>query len=445
MTARFSCSTRLLLLGLLCLTSCFTSRGVFAEHELPLLLNPAPGVTARIERQGEEYVLIQPDGEALPVLSLADAMEGSGYFFEQEDYDYDGYTDLSVGLYVGMVNISHEIYLYDPDTASYALFQVPEEVARQQNCGGFWHLERLPERRALQSGCRGAARWHHDILQIEPDRSVWISEQSLTPDFRLQWPYFGKPMRAATYDRDGNLLAETALSYADGVNEYIDWEVPVERLTLYSAPDPDAATKGYLIEGDVALMLAFEGDEWMKIAYEGRQGKIERWVSLKEAYDLARRYDPDRPRPAPLALWTLDYSEVQDDPDFYRNLFTLFVDNQGSEPFSLSQGEIHLLFTGSDGRRVAHRLYDLFDFVLQPGQSRILDDNPIEQHGDRYVLFHSTGSEPEYIDFFPADLEPGHYEVRPVLTNPYLPGPVYGVTTIQLDYPPKLAPELIKP
>lgn len=435
---------RLVLLGLICAASCFISRGALAEHDVPLWLNPAPGVSARIEKQDDDYVLIQPRGQTLLLLSPGDVMLGESHFFKEADYDFDGYTDLSVGVRVGMVNITHELYLYDPHTMSYVLFQVPDNVAHQQNCSGFWHIERLPERRALQSGCRSAAHWHYDILQIEPDRSVWLSEQSLMPDYNLHWPYFGKPLRSATYDRDGNLLRETALGH-EYLNKHADWEVPVGRLTLYSAPDSNAATKAYLIEGDEAAMLAFEGDEWMQIAYEGRQGRIERWVSLKDAYDLARRYDPAVPPPAPLALWAFDYSEVQDDPDFYRNLFTLFVDNQGDEPIPLHQSEIHLVFSGPDGIRVAHRLYDLFDFVLQPEQSRILDDNPIEQHGDRYVLFHQSGSEPEYVEFFPPGLAPGRYEIRPVLTNPYLPGPVYGVTTIHIDYPPRLARELIKP
>lgn len=445
MTDSIPFPVRLLLLGLVLLTSCLTIRAVFAEHELPLLLSPAPGVSARVERQGDNYVLVQPDGQTVLLLSTDEVMEGKDSFFAEEDYDFDGYQDLAVGVPIGMANISHELYLYDPDTTSYKLFQIPDDVARELNCGGLWHIERLPEQRALQSGCRSGAHWHYDILQIEPDRSVWISEQSLMPDFNLRWPYFGKPMRSATYDRDGTLLAETVLSHAGRLDTYPDWEVPVARLPLYSAPHPDAATKAYLIEGDVALMLAFAGDKWMKIAYDGRQGRIERWVSLDDAYNLARRYDPDSPLPAPLALWALNYSEVQDDADFYRNLFTLFVDNQGDEPIPLHQGEIHLVFTGSDGHRVAHRLYDLFDFVLQPGESRILDDNPVEQHGERYVLFHSVGSEPEYVDFFPAGLEPDRYEVRPVLTTPYLPGPVYAVNTIRLDYPPRLVPEMIKP
>lgn len=262
----------------------------------------------------------------------------------------------------------------------------------------------------------------------------------------MHWPYFDKPMRAATYDRDGNLLSEKVLSYEEGVEVYPTWEVPVRRLPLYSAPDTSAVTRGYLIAGDETAMLAFKGDEWMKIAYEGKRGRIERWVSLKDAYDLAARYDPDLEPPAPLALWALDYSEAQDDPNFYRNLFTLFIDNIGSEDIDIHAGEIHLIFTASDNTSSSQRLYSLWTdtLTLVPGQSRILDDNPIEQHGDRYVIFHAP-AEGEYVPFFPPDLQPGTYQVRPVLTSPHLPEPVYAVSTFQINYPPKLPPELIKP
>ena len=135
-----------------------------------------------------------------------------------------------------------------------------------------------------------------------------------------------------------------------------------------------------------------------------------------------------------MALWALDYSESKEDPDFYRNLFTLFVDNTGTDPIPLHESEIHLIFSNTDGTRVAHKLYGLFNFVLKPGESRILDDNPVEQHGERYVLFHPSGEEPEYVAFFPPDLEPGflrghtsfneHQSARPDLRAAFLPYPV---------------------
>ena len=164
-----------------------------------------------------------------------------------------------------------------------------------------------------------------------------------------------------------------------------------------------------------------------------------------DVYDLAKRYDPAAPSPAPLALWALDYSESKDDPDFYRNMFTLFVDNIGEAPIPLFGSEIHLVFIHTDGERTARKLYEVFDFTLKPNESHILDDNPVEQHGDRYVLFHPEGAEPAYVEFYPAPLKAGLYEVVPVLANPALPGPIHARHTFRIVYPPKLAPELIKP
>lgn len=83
---------RFLLFDLMCLTS----YGVFSQDELPLLLNPAPGVSARIDKQGEDYVLIQPRGQRITLVSqdkLTDLGQGDP-IFNEEDYDYDGYADI---------------------------------------------------------------------------------------------------------------------------------------------------------------------------------------------------------------------------------------------------------------------------------------------------------------------------------------------------------------
>ncbi|CAM3736998.1 hypothetical protein BOTU111922_03000 [Bordetella tumulicola] len=430
---------------------CLTSYGVFSQDELPLLLNPAPGVSARIDKQGEDYVLIQPRGQRITLVSqdkLIDLGQGDP-IFNEEDYDYDGYADIAIGLRAGMVNTGEAIYLYDARSTSYVPFDVPEDVGERQNCRGFWSIERLTERKAIRSTCRDEARWHYDILQIEPDRSIWISEQSRTPEDVVYWPYFGKPTRYVTYDRHGKTLREAVLSYEEGGDRHTGWVVPVKRLALYSAPDTNAATTAYLIKGDEADRLAFEGGEWMKIAYNGKKGRIERWVSLKDAYDLAKGYDPQQRSPDPLVLWAIDYRETRTAPDYYRNLFTLSLDNVGEKDIKIYQGEIHLLFTGPDGASAVHKLYDLSMFTVKPRQSRVLDDNVIEQHGGRYVIFHGVGAEtdskPEYVPFFPPDLAPGRYRVRAVLTDPGLHDPIYAKEEIEIDYPPRLPADLVKP
>ncbi|MCX8999389.1 hypothetical protein NOF55_19975 [Rhizobiaceae bacterium BDR2-2] len=419
---------------------CFAA---FAEEDkLPLVLTPEPGISARVEKRGGDYVLVQPDGRRLTLMTQEDIdAQGTSPFFDEEDYDYDGHPDLAVGLPAGMVDIGYGLYLYDSGSKSYAMFDVPDAVADRQNCGGFWSIERLPERKAIYSTCRGGARWHHDVLRIEPDRSVWIVEQSRVPEDAVDWPYFSKPMRSVSYDRRGNILSEDVISPEE--REEV-WDVPVERLALYSAPQETARTRAYLIRGDVAIILAFRGDDWMKIAYNGRKDRIERWVSLKDAYDLAARYDPQQPPPAPLALSAADYSGNTEDPDYYRNLFTLSLDNRGQGDIRIGHGEIHLIFTGPDGKSVPHKLYDIGDFTLTPGQSRLLDDNVIEKHGETHVIFHGSSAGDGYVPFFPPGLAPGRYTVRPVLTDPDLSGPLYAKEEIPIDYPPRLRADLVK-
>lgn len=430
---------------LLSAVALLTSHGASARSELPFRLTPASGVSAQVEKQGQDYVLVQPDGQPVALLAEDDLIEGSSPIVAVEDYNYDGHPDLSLGLLTGMVNIAHALYLYDPHSRSYISFEVPDEIADRQNCAGFWDIERLPARKAIQSNCRGGARWHYDILQIEPDHSVWISEQSRVAEDRVGWPYFSKPMRAVTYDRQGHVLSETVMSYEEGAEPDASWNVPVERLELYTAPAVTARTNAYLIGGDETRMLAFDGDEWMKIAYGGRDGRIERWVSLKDAYDLSHRYDPKQSPKNSLLLVAMDYSNVGEDEEYYRNLFTLFIGNRAEGDVAIYHGEIHLVFTNEDGVSVSHKLYDLPTFTLRPGEDRMLDDNALEHHDGRYVIFHGTEAGSEYVPFFPAGIRKGRYRMRPVLTAPALPNPVYAAREIELEYPPRLPANLIQP
>lgn len=239
---------------ILTVAALLTSHGAWAQSELPFRLTPEPGVSAQIEKQGQDYVLIQPDGQIMVLLSEEDLIEGSSLMLAAEDYDYDGHPDVSLGLLAGMVNIANALYVYDPHSQSYVPFDVPDEIAARQNCAGFWDMERLPARKAIRSSCRGGPRWHYDILQIEPDRSVWISEQSRVGQDHVGWPYFSKPTRAVTPDRQGHVLSETVLSYEERAEPDAPLSVPVERLALHTAPAATARTNAYLIGGDEATI-----------------------------------------------------------------------------------------------------------------------------------------------------------------------------------------------
>ncbi len=60
-----------------------------------------------------------------------------------------------------------------------------------------------------------------------------------------------------------------------------DWldftQVAVRRARLYSAPQAQAATRAYLVKGDVAAVLARSGD-WVEIDYFARGATRVRWV-----------------------------------------------------------------------------------------------------------------------------------------------------------------------
>ena len=258
-----------------------TSHHTFAQQtQFPMALHPAPGISAHIKKQGNEYVLIQPNGQHITIASP----DNQEPVFSEEDDNFDGYPDLSVALPVSMVNFETSLYLYVPVSKTYRVVEMPKKIVQQQNCKGLGNIDLLPEQKAIHSECRSGPAWSYDILQIESDGSIWLSGQSHDAEVGKVWPHFYKPKLAVQYHRDGTVLSERVLPYSEGGDEDADWKVPVKHLPLYSAPDNTAKTRAYLIQGDQTTMLAFRGNDWMRIAWHGKRGTIKRWISLKDAY-----------------------------------------------------------------------------------------------------------------------------------------------------------------
>src|SRR5690606_23784892 len=127
-------------------------------------------------------------------------------------------------------------------------------------------------------------------------------------------PYFHKPLRTALVDCTGELLYEMVTSLAGEPHGRPEWQVPIEKLWLYSAPNDSARTEHYLVRNELAEMLAFVNEDWMKIAYQGTEGRQKAWVSLRATHDLGERYEPGISDHEPLALWALDYYDSEEDP-----------------------------------------------------------------------------------------------------------------------------------
>jgi hypothetical protein len=416
----------------------------FAEENLPRLL-PEPGVSAHIERRKEGYVLTQPDGSKLVLLD-SDWLNGldGPVSFDTGDYDFDGYTDFSLGAReAGSLDVGVALYFYNPKAKAFSPLIIEDELGGKLNCGELWNVERIPERKLIKSSCSLDGHYNRvDILSIDRDQTVRLVEQSRPEEQMSGWPYLMKPMRMVTYDAQGDSVLEVPLA-PDETEQ--GWEVPVEKLALYSDPDRQSTTKSYLAKGDKARKLVFAGDGWMKIAYQGKTGPLEGWISLKEAYDLAAWQAENEQKPQSLQLGLADYSQVDKDQDYYKHLFTLTLANESREAVELGYGELHLIFTSADGQQTRHKLYDLFNKTLEPGKSETLDDNPVQKRGGQFVIYHPVGDDDAYSPFFPEGLTKGKYKIRPILTGPSLKSPIYGQDEIEMDYPPKLPDSLIEP
>lgn len=416
-----------------------------AAGEIIQQLTPETGISAHIEKSSEGYVLMQPGGSKMSILT-ADfmTMPDVDISLKTEDYDYDGYTDLALGVReAGSLDIGSAVFLYDPKEKIYSPLIIEDALAGKLNCGELWNIERLPERKAIKSSCSLDGHYSRtDILMLDAHRNLWLTEQSRPEEDMSGWPYLIKPMRMVRYDPQGNILLETPLP---GFEMEEMWEVPVNRLALYNQPDPKNAAEQFLNHGDQVRKLAFAGNDWMKIALPATGAQQEYWVSLKETYDLRTWLAENNTKSQPMQLSLFDYSQAESDPDYYKHLFTLVLRNNGSENIQLNYSEVHLLFTATEGKQILHKLYDIYNTTLEPDEKHMLDDNPVEQRSGNYVIYHETAGDETYLPFFPKGLAEGRYKIRPVLTSNSLTAPVFSADEIEMDYPPKLPASLIAP
>ena len=90
------------------LLALFLTTPLVAWAELPTL-EPEPGIKARVEQDGDQYFLRQPDASRTR-LQIPDEDIGNQPRFEVADYDFDGHVDLAISIAAGMVNENYHLY-----------------------------------------------------------------------------------------------------------------------------------------------------------------------------------------------------------------------------------------------------------------------------------------------------------------------------------------------
>lgn len=407
-----------LLAGLLLLPS-------FALAALPDF-EPEPGLRVQVEKQGEHYFLQQPDGSRL-ALSIPEGNDSEAPSFEIGDYNFDDHHDLAIRVSVGMVNSAYHLYLYQPTLRRFEILYMPSELMERVNCSWLSELHPNKEQRALYSHCRSGPGWYYDAYRFDAAGTPWLYKTLyLSHDYHPDYPYVFFPVFERTLDRQGKVVASRTLDEND---QQQTWIVPSPRLYLHGRPDVASRSKAYLIKGDVCEVLDQQGN-WLHISYHSRKGPLERWISLNEAYDL-HQFLSSAPHPDGLSLSMADFSQA-DYPNFSLGLAGM--------PVALRHAEVHLLLNKDDGTRYSHRLY-AFHHNIEPNErgGALLDDNFIENHDGRFVIYHpNEQGEDAFVPFFPQ-LPPGQYRVRAALTAPALTAPVFSDEEVLIDYPPQIA------
>lgn len=244
-------------------------------------LNPAPGITARIVRHGDNVDLIQPLGFDI---SLGKVYESNynDLRITQADVDFDGHPDLIARKLRGGEELV-QIIRYRPELRSYRELAPPDDPHTPMRCG-MQEPEVDTAARALVVHCTADATKVTEALRFDASGSPWLASRKLEGGGVAEtMGIFGQIVR---WDRQGRETEVRAYS-AKGAPVYR--LVTAERAYLYRVASEDSETAAYLVRGDTVRVLAAEPG-WLRIAYQGKAGRIDRW---------AQADDIDEPVPAP--------------------------------------------------------------------------------------------------------------------------------------------------
>ncbi|MFT4266493.1 MAG: hypothetical protein QM586_04605 [Xenophilus sp.] len=269
---------------LACLFAGFLSpSAAFSQPDrIVLELHPAPGITAHIINDGHRVTLKQPQGEDIDLPDPENRLDRPDPSITRRDVDFDGHDDLIVRYPGRPADEAVQVVRYRPELRSYRVLTAPDTASQPMLCG-MQAIRIDVSSRELHVHCREGDALVMEGLRFDAQGRSWLalrkieaatpaSSSGQSPDFsRRQTGVFGEITR---WNAKGHEIEARAYS-ARGTP--IEATVRAARASLYSAPSDQARTAAYLIGGDKVRVLAQQG-HWLRIAYEGKAGRIDRWI-----------------------------------------------------------------------------------------------------------------------------------------------------------------------
>lgn len=232
------------------------------------------GVKIEIKKIGECFYLLTAGKEKQQLKCIDDNLESDVII---QDFNFDGYKDIAITNYLGMVNNIFYVFLYDHVNAAFKELKIADSKTPTSACGDLYNLVVQLDSLSLVSSCRSGPVWYYDTYRYNAQDELWLYK---TTEYQIQNSEVDTfPLYEHTFNQRGEKLDTVAIDF-DG--KKILWPVTSEKVFLYSSPEKISKTKAYLIHNDQVEIIE-QKDDWVKIRFASRKGPLVRWLYLPDA------------------------------------------------------------------------------------------------------------------------------------------------------------------
>lgn len=232
------------------------------------------GVNIEIKKEGECFYLLTAGKEKQRLKCIDDNLESD---IIRQDFNFDGYKDIAITNYLGMVNNIFYVFLYDHVKTAFKEVTIADSKEPTSACEDLYNLSVRLDDLSLVSSCRSGPVWYYDTYRYNAQGELWLYK---TTEYQIQNAEIDTfPLYEHTFNQKGEKLDTVAIDF-DG--KKILWPVTSEKAFLYSSPEKTSKTKAYLIHNDKVEILE-QKDDWIKIRFASRKGPLVRWLYLPEA------------------------------------------------------------------------------------------------------------------------------------------------------------------
>lgn len=351
------------------------------------------------------------------------------------DINGDGFSDIMLNFTWKYGHTIGEIFLYHPDQEAFKALLIEAKTPLLDA-----ELTKEGAIRIYQHAVSSYASGWEDYLFFEPFK---VFKSGVTAECSM--PGLGMALsKFEQYSPDGKLESRTLFQNGAEVENLYAY-IEAEKTELYAEPSFSAARKGYLIKDDEVSILDFTTTNWLKIRFYNTVLKknIEGWINTAEMllskHDLLYRPET-KAEDVSLNLLYPYYPYSKTHPRYGKDsmfVFSIGINNHSQSNFSIGGGRVFLLLQDQEGRRYLYDLYGTHSETLPPkslkdtyGQSEeggwyvpsiLLDDNAVEWDDtlQKYLIFHSDGTQETYPEFVPATLPAGAYTLHAIFYKPY--------------------------